>query len=56
MSYRVQMYGNISHSAVQTQMIRQAVNKLPVSSENDVLNIRTIFYEIALQCKIGEGA
>ena len=55
-SYRVQMYGNTPESAVQTEMLRQAMNKLPVSAEYDVMNIRTIFYEIALQYKIGESA
>lgn len=53
-SYRVQMYGNTPEPAAQTEMIRQAMNKLPVSAEYDVMNIRTVFYELALQCKIGE--
>ena len=55
-SYRVQMYGNTPESAVQTEMLQHATNKLPVIAEKDVVNIRTIFYEVGLQYKIGESA
>ena len=55
-THRVQIYNQVPQDNMVTEaMVHEAMGKLPYDTGHDVVNVTTFFYELTLQCKVGEG-
>ncbi|WP_294571232.1 CAP domain-containing protein [uncultured Subdoligranulum sp.] len=55
-THRVQIYNQVPQDSTVTEaMVHEAMGKLPYDTGYDVVNVTTFFYDLTLQCKVGEG-